>query len=107
MSCQKHAIFDDETKILLAISGKHHLLKRLPLAVPLPAADQQVALVRIWLGRPPEQGDCLTCTMAGECHHRERCLHLVATCGHALGREDRHWERTSSGAASVSVRWKF
>ena len=95
MSLQKHAIFGDPTEILLAISGKHHLPELLPLAVRLLAPDEQVALARIWLVRPPEDGDCLSCPMAAECHHRERCLHLVASYGHARHGEDRHWQRTT------------
>ncbi|TWU04790.1 sigma-54-dependent Fis family transcriptional regulator [Stieleria varia] len=95
MSLQKHAIFGDPTEILLSLSGKHHLPELLPLAVRLLAPDEQVALVRIWLVRPPEEGDCLSCPMAGECHHRQRCLHLVASYGHARHGEDQHWERTT------------
>ncbi|MCA9172742.1 MAG: hydrogenase, partial [Planctomycetales bacterium] len=94
MSLQKHAIFGDPTEILLAISGKHHLPELLPLAVRLLAPDEQVALVRIWLVRSPEEGDCLNCPMAGECYHRQRCLHLVASYGHPL-HDNQHWERTT------------
>ncbi|MEZ6154139.1 MAG: hydrogenase, partial [Pirellulaceae bacterium] len=74
MSLQKNAIFGDPTEILLALSGKHHLPELLPLAVRLLAPDENVALVRIWLVRPPEEGECLSCPMAGGCHHRQRCL---------------------------------
>ncbi|WP_153556659.1 sigma-54-dependent Fis family transcriptional regulator [Roseimaritima sediminicola] len=99
MSLPRHAIFGDPTKILLAISGKHHLPELLPLAVRLLAPDAQVALARIWLVRPPLEGDCASCLKADECHDRQRCLHLVASYGHAsLGQDrsqDRHWERTT------------
>ncbi len=95
MSLHKNAIFGDPAQILLAISGKHHLPELLPSAVRLLAPDEQIALARIWLVRPPEEGDCARCPMANECSNRQRCLHLVASYGHARHGQDRHWERTT------------
>lgn len=97
MSLQKHAIFGDPKGILLAISGKHHLPELLPLAVRRLAPNDRIALARIWLVRPPNDGDCVKCRMADECHHRERCLHLVASYGHAHQGDRQHWDRTDGG----------
>ncbi|KAA5537958.1 GAF domain-containing protein [Roseiconus nitratireducens] len=94
MSLQKHAVFGDPQEVLLAISGKHHLPELLPLAVRRLAPSDRIALARIWLVRPPEDGDCGNCRMAEECHRREQCLHLVASYGHSLGEPDQHWEQT-------------
>ncbi|MCA9166118.1 MAG: sigma 54-interacting transcriptional regulator [Planctomycetales bacterium] len=93
MSLETRAIFGDPKRILLAISGKHHLPELLPLAVRLLAPDEQVALVRIWLLRPPQPSDCGTCPMAVECSDRTQCLHLVASYGHSHHSDDPYWER--------------
>ncbi|QEG40889.1 sigma-54-dependent Fis family transcriptional regulator [Roseimaritima ulvae] len=95
MHIEKQAVFGDPKAILLAISGQHHLPELLPLAVRLLAPDPRVALARIWLRRPPLESDCGRCRMAAECHHRDNCLYLVASYGHALHGQDPHWEGTN------------
>lgn len=94
MALQKQAIFGDPKKILLEISGKHHLPELLPAAARLLAPDPRIALSRIWLLRPPLSGDCASCKLAGECDHRDACLHLAASFGHSLENPGEHWERT-------------
>lgn len=42
-----------------------------------------VALVRIWLVRPP-RNDCATCRLNSECMDRSACLHLVSSSGTSI-----------------------
>ena len=87
------AVFGDPKEILLTLSGQHHLPELLPLAVRLLTRNEQIALTRIWLTRPPEEGDCQVCAMCAECRDRERCLHLAASYGHSMVVPGDHWDR--------------
>jgi transcriptional regulator with GAF, ATPase, and Fis domain len=50
------------------------------------AAEDDVALARLWLVRP---GDvCEACPMRSECPDQTRCLHLVASAGNPRRREE-------------------
>lgn len=66
-------------RFLVDMAQERDIERLLPLVVAQLASLPSVALVRIWLIAP---GDiCPSCPMAGECHARERCLHLVASAG--------------------------
>lgn len=82
----------DPRQVLLELAGRHHLPELLPLAVRRLAEGPTVALVRIWLLQPPLAGDCAKCRLAGECHSREQCLHLVASAGKSLAAPDIAWD---------------
>ena len=102
MSLLDHAIFGDPKEILLAISGKHHLPELLPLAVQRLAPDNRIALVRIWLVRPPKKDECGGCQMAVDCDFREQCLHLVASYGHSR-QSGEHWQGTEGGFRRMPI----
>src|SRR5215469_1597893 len=54
------------------------------------AAQENVALVRVWLTAP---GDiCGSCKLRGECRDQSRCLHLEASAGHPIA-SDEDWSR--------------
>ncbi len=65
---------------LLIEVGQHRSLEAVPHTVCRRlAAQDHVALARIWLIRP---GDvCAHCPMRGECPDQTNCLHLVASAG--------------------------
>ncbi|OYP31612.1 sigma 54-interacting transcriptional regulator [Rhodopirellula sp. MGV] len=94
MGLDTYAVFGDPKEILLAISGKHHLPELLPLAVQRLGHDLQIALVRIWLTKPPRDGDCDRCSLATECRDRRACLHLAASFGNSRVDPDQHWQDT-------------
>ena len=86
-------IFGDPKQILLALSGQHHLPELLPAAARLLADHPTIALARVWLLRPPLEGDCERCLMAAECTARERCLHLATSFGNSLVDPAEDWTR--------------
>lgn len=90
---QSPAILGDPRLILLELAGQHHLPELLPLAVRRLAEGPAVALARIWLVQPPQQGDCAKCHFAAECPAQDRCLHLVASAGHPLDPASESWDR--------------
>lgn len=94
MELKTDSIFGDPKEILLSLSGKHQLPELLPLAVRKLAGDQRIALVRVWLIKPPGREDCTRCPMAAECSDRQRCLQLAASYGHSQTELGQHWERT-------------
>jgi transcriptional regulator with GAF, ATPase, and Fis domain len=54
------------------------------------AAQQNVALARLWLAAP---GDiCDSCRLRSECHDQTRCLHLVASAGSPIASQE-DWSR--------------
>ncbi len=89
---QTSGLIGDPQRLLLDLAGHHHLSELLPLAVQRLAAGPAVALVRIWLIRPPLEHDCRSCRFTAECANRERCLHLVASAGHSLSNKTPAWE---------------
>lgn len=86
-------LVEDPRSILLELAGQHQLSDLLPLAVRRLAEGPAVALVRIWLIRPPLADDCMRCRFAAECERRDRCLHLVAGAGHSADPRARAWDR--------------
>lgn len=95
MELKPQTVFGDPKEILLALSGKHHLPELLPLAVRRLAPDPRIALVRIWLLKPPRDGECGCCAMADECAIRSHCLQLAASFGHRLSEPDDHLEQVN------------
>ena len=60
------------------------------------AAEEEVALARIWL---IETGDiCDACPMREECPDQTRCLHLVASDGASLAEVGTRWTSLAGGA---------
>ncbi|NKB71205.1 MAG: GAF domain-containing protein [Candidatus Latescibacteria bacterium] len=55
------------------------------------AAEEGVALARIWLIRPGDT--CASCPMRSECPDQKACLHLVASDGGAVGGDISRWTR--------------
>jgi transcriptional regulator with GAF, ATPase, and Fis domain len=92
-SLQSTEIVGDPKRLLLDLAGHHHLSELLPLAVRRLAEGPAIALVRIWLMRPPLSDDCAKCRLADQCQNRERCLHLVASAGRSLDGTPTSWER--------------
>ena len=67
------------------------------------AAQQDVALARVWLILP---GDiCDVCLMRGDCPDRTRCLHLVASAGNPqASKED--WSRLNGDFGRIPLNVK-
>lgn len=89
---QISGILGDPRKVLLELADLHQLSELLPLVVRRLAESETVALARIWLIQPPKAGDCGVCRFAGECPHRERCLHLVASAGRSIQQPETDWQ---------------
>ncbi|WP_390631194.1 sigma-54-dependent Fis family transcriptional regulator [Roseiconus lacunae] len=94
MGLDTYAVFGDPKDILLSISGMHHLPELLPLAVRKLGRDSQIALVRLWLLKPPAPTDCERCLLANECRDRSRCLQLAASYGNSRTEPSEHWTGT-------------
>lgn len=93
VTLQPHAIWGDPKRILLDLTGQHHLPDLLPTIVRRLSETRAVALARVWLIQPPLPGDCATCRMAAECPERGECLHLVASGGRSLREDLPAWDR--------------
>ncbi|MBL8820448.1 MAG: sigma 54-interacting transcriptional regulator [Planctomyces sp.] len=86
-------IIDHPKQLLLELAASHQLTDLLPLAVQRLSDSPSVALVRVWLMRPPLANDCSNCRFASECSNRERCLHLAASSGCSLIDTNENWHR--------------
>ncbi|NUM77437.1 sigma 54-interacting transcriptional regulator, partial [candidate division KSB1 bacterium] len=76
--------------IILAVAQARSVETVLQMIVQGLDSQPNVALIRIWLIAP---GDiCATCRMRNECPDQTRCLHLVASAGNSLAREN-NWSR--------------
>ncbi len=68
------------------------------------AAQQDVALARLWLAAP---GDiCGSCRLRDECPDQARCLHLVASAGNPIASAE-DWSRLNGNQARRRLhRWE-
>lgn len=85
------SVSDALKNLLLEIGQQRSLEAVLRLAVVRLAAEQNIALARIWLIRP---GDiCSACPMSDVCPDQARCLHLVASAGQSHSENAPAWDR--------------
>ncbi len=77
--------------LLLEMGQQRALDGVLRVVVDRLAAEEHIALARIWLLRP---GDiCTTCPMREECPDQTRCLHLVSSAGRSRAEGADPWTR--------------
>ncbi len=88
-------IVGNPKQLLLELASLHQFAELFPLAVQRLAEASSVALVRIWITKPPLPGDCSSCRFANECVNRERCLHLVASSGRSLNDPQQYWQQVN------------
>jgi transcriptional regulator with GAF, ATPase, and Fis domain len=81
--------------LLLEIGQQRSLDAVMGVVVDRLAAEEHIALVRIWLIRPG--GVCAKCPAPDVCRDRARCLHLVASAGHSLSSDEPPWDRLDGG----------
>jgi len=100
------SVSDPLKALLLEVGQQRSLDAVLRVVVDRLAAQDHVALARIWLLRP---GDiCTSCPMRKDCPDQTRCLHLVASAGQSKDtrvppwtRIDGHFRRMPLGARKV------
>ncbi|MFO1005603.1 MAG: sigma 54-interacting transcriptional regulator [Planctomycetaceae bacterium] len=92
-SLNDSGIVGNPKQLLLELASLHQFAELFPLAVHRLAEASSVALVRIWITKPPLPGDCSSCRFANECSNREQCLHLVASSGRSLNSSDENWQQ--------------
>ena len=84
------ASFEALRDTLLEMGQERSVGALLQLVVKRLAAQQHVALARIWIQRP---GDiCGECRFSSECPNKEVCLHLAASCGNPTD-DSEDWDR--------------
>lgn len=86
-------IVGDPKRLLLELASLYQFTELLPLAVRRLSEASSVALVRMWLTRPPLPHDCAACRLANECSDRQHCLHLVASSGRSVTDPNANWQR--------------
>ena len=94
-SLNDSGIVGNPKQLLLEHASLHPFAELFPLAVQRLAEASSVALVRIWITKPPLPGDCSSCRFANECSNRERCLHLVASSGRSLNNSEENWQQVN------------
>ena len=94
-SLNDYGIVGNPKQLLLELASLHQFAELFPLAVQRLAEASSVALVRIWITKPPLPGDCSSCRFANECSNRERCLHLVASSGRSLNNSEENWQQVN------------
>lgn len=94
-SLNDSGIVGNPKQLLLELASLHQFAELFPLAVQRLAEASSVALVRIWITKPPLPGDCSSCRFANECLNRERCLHLVASSGRSLNDAQQNWQQVN------------
>ena len=76
--------------VALAVAQEQHLETVMKMIVDGIGEEPNVALVRLWLLRP---GDiCAECYLRPQCPDQTRCLHLVASAGKSVDRQE-SWTR--------------
>jgi len=79
-------------ELLLEMPEQQSCTGLIDLAVRRLAAQEHVALARVWLVRP---GDiCPTCPRKEECPGQVPCLHLVSSAGNSIVNPSESWEGT-------------
>ena len=88
---ERMSVSDALQSLLLEMGQQRALEGVLRVVVDRLAAEEHIALARIWLLRP---GDiCSTCPMREECPDQTRCLHLVASAGRSRMEGADPWTR--------------
>ena len=88
---ERMSVSDALQSLLLEMGQQRALEGVLRVVVDRLAAEEHIALARIWLLRP---GDiCTTCPMREECPDRTRCLHLVSSAGRSRAEGADPWTR--------------
>ncbi len=89
--CSFNMNFESFQNLLLKMAEQRSVEELLPLVTCSLAANQTVALARIWMNAP---GDiCDTCGESDFCKDKAHCLHLMASHGVSLNGKDR-WDAT-------------
>jgi len=81
--------------LLLAMPQERSCDSLLGMTVRRLAAQDHVALARVWLLRP---GDiCTTCPRRHECPGQVPCLHLVSSAGRSIADPEQRWDGIDGG----------
>ncbi len=94
-------VSDTLKNLLLRIGQQRSLDAVLRVVVEELAAEEHIALTRIWLVRPGDH--CATCSLASECPDRTQCLHLVASAGRSQADEGPSWDRLDGSFARIPL----
>jgi len=87
--------------LLLAMPQERSCDSLLGMTVRRLAAQDHVALVRVWLLRP---GDiCSTCPRRHECPGKVPCLHLVSSAGRSIADPEQQWDGIDGGYCRFPV----
>ena len=87
--------------VALAVAQEQHLETVMKMIVEGINGEPDVALVRLWILE--SEDNSTECHLGPEAPNQTRCLHLVASAGHALN-EHEDWSRLDGAFGTSSAR---